>query len=164
MPMRAQPAATPRRLPSFPPSEPPHPWVALLERVGEIENEEHIILLGRDGPDLMCALLRRGAPNVTHLCSHERLESESASMVIVPRTASSDWLEGALPSIRRALIPNGRLVVAVDAVPSMQTSIARRLKLQAFASVRAVRAAGHSALIAEVPTHGLPRTVGGRAA
>ena len=61
-------------------------------------------MLGNDGPDLMCALLRAGAPNVTDLRSFERPEADSASLVIVPNVPSLDWLANALPRrIRRAL-------------------------------------------------------------
>ena len=55
-------AVAPRRaLPSLP-LQPPDPWAALLDSLGAIEDEENVIVLGRDGPDLMCALLRAGAP------------------------------------------------------------------------------------------------------
>ena len=76
-------AVAPRRAPPLP-LQPPEPWAALLEALGEIEDENHILVLGRDGPDLMCALLRAGAPQVTHFRSYERLEADSTSLVIVP--------------------------------------------------------------------------------
>jgi hypothetical protein len=102
-------AVAPRcALPSLP-LQPPEPWAALLDSLGAIEDEENIIVLGGDGPDLMCALLRAGAPQVTHLRMHERLEAGSASLVIVPHVPSLDWLEVALSPVRRALIANGRL-------------------------------------------------------
>jgi hypothetical protein len=97
----ARVAAAPRLAPPSLLLQPPEPWGALLDSLGAIEDEGQIIVLGRDGPDLMCALLRAGAPQVTHLRSHERLEAESASLVIVPQVATLDWLEGALSPIRR---------------------------------------------------------------
>ena len=100
----ARAAVAPRRAPPSLPLQPPEPWAALLDSLGAIEDEENIIVLGRDGPDLMCALLRAGAPQVTHLRTHERLEAGSASLVIVPHVTSLDWLETALSSIRRALV------------------------------------------------------------
>ncbi|HME20124.1 MAG TPA: hypothetical protein VKI44_01955 [Acetobacteraceae bacterium] len=57
---------------------------------------------------------------MTHLRSHERLEAESASLVLVPQVTSLDWLEGALPPIRRALDANGRLAVCIDPLPTVQ--------------------------------------------
>ena len=115
------------------------------------------IVLGRDGPDLMCALLRAGAPQVTHLRSHERLEADSASLVIVPHVPSLDWLEVALPPIRRALFANGRLAVCVDPLPATQDRVRRMLTLHGFAAIRASRAAGRQVLSAEVPAFGLRR-------
>jgi Dihydrodipicolinate synthetase family len=110
----ARAAVAPRRAPPSLPLQPPEPRAVLLEALGEIEDEEHILVLGRDGPELMCALLRAGAPQVTHLRSHERLEAGIASLVIVPHVPSVDWLEAALPPIRRTLLANGRLAVCVD--------------------------------------------------
>ena len=119
----ARAAVAPRRAPPSLSLQPPEPRAALLDSLGEIEDEEHILVLGRDGPDLMCALLRAGAPQVTHLRSHDRLEADSASLVIVPHVPSLDWLESALSSIRRALLANGRLAVCVDPLPTTQTRV-----------------------------------------
>ena len=136
---------------------PPEPWAALLEALGEIEDESHVLVLGRDGPDLMCALLRAGAPQVTHLRSYERLEADSASMVVVPYVPSLDWLEGALSPIRRALFAIGRLAVFVDPLPGTQTRVTRMLTLHGFTAIRASRAAGRLVLSAEVPAFGQSR-------
>jgi hypothetical protein len=152
----ARAAVAPRRAPPLP-LQPPEPWAALLEALGEIEDENHILVLGRDGPDLMCALLRAGAPQVTHFRSYERLEADSTSLVIVPHVPSLDWLEGALSPIRRALFANGRLAVCVDPLPNTQNRVARMLKLHGFTAIRARHAAGRLVLSAEVPTFGLRR-------
>ena len=152
----ARAAVALRRAPNRP-LQPPEPRAALLDALGEIEDEEHILVLGRDGPDLMCALLRAGAPQVTHLCSPERLEAGSASLVIVPHVASLDWLESALSSIRRALLANGRLAVCVDPLAATQTRVHRMLRLQGFTAINASRAAGRQVLCAEVPAIGFRR-------
>ena len=152
----ARAAVAPRRAPPLT-LQPPEPWAALLEALGEIEDENHILVLGRDGPDLMCALLRAGAPQVTHFRSYERLEADSTSLVIVPHVPSLDWLEGALSPIRRALFANGRLAVCVDPLPNTQNRVARMLKLHGFTAIRASRAAGRLVLSAEVPAFGLRR-------
>jgi hypothetical protein len=149
-------AVAPRRAPPLP-LQPPEPWAALLEALGEIEDENHILVLGRDGPDLMCALLRAGAPQVTHFRSYERLEADSTSLVIVPHVPSLDWLEGALSPIRRALFANGRLAVCVDPLPNTQNRVARMLKLYGFTAIRASHATGSLVLSAEVPAFGLRR-------
>jgi len=152
----ASAARAPRRAPPTLSLKPPEPWAPLLDSLGGVD-DEHIIVLGKDGPDLMCALLRAGAPQVTHLCTHERLEADSASLVIVPRPGAPDWLTGALPSIRRALGPNGRLALCIDPLPSVQSRIRRLLTLHGFAGVRASRAGGRQMLCTEVPAFGLAR-------
>src|ERR1700683_4490734 len=93
------------------PQFPPEPGVLPRDAFGAVEDEDHIVVLGGQGPELMCALLRAGAANVTHLRAHERPEAGGASLLIVPRPPSLDWLAAALPSIRRALAEGGRLVV-----------------------------------------------------
>ena len=150
-------AVAPRRAPPSLPLQPPEPRAALLEALGAIEDEEHILVLGRDGLDLMCALLRAGAPQVTHLCSHDRLEAGSASLVVVPHAPSLDWLEGALSPIRRALLANGRLAVSVDPLPTTEKRVHRMLRLHGFTAISARRAAGRQVLCAEVPATGLHR-------
>jgi hypothetical protein len=150
-------AAAPRRAPPSPPLQPPEPGAALLDNLGAIEDEEHIVVLGRDGPDLMCALLRAGAPQVTHLRSPERLEADSASLVIVPHVPSLDWLESALSSIRRALFANGRLALSVDPLPTMQSRVRRLLSLHGFTAIRSRCAAGRLMLNAEVPAFDIRR-------
>ena len=151
----ARTVAAPRRTPPSLPLQPPELGAALLESLGAIEDEDNILVLGRDGPDLMCALLRAGAPHVTHLCSFERLEADSTSLVIVPQVPSLAWLESALSPIRFALIANGRLAVCVDPLPITQARVRRMLTLHGFTAIRATRAAGHQVLSAEVPAFGL---------
>jgi hypothetical protein len=128
----------------------------LLDSLGGVD-DEHIIVLGKDGPELMCALLRAGAPQVTHLCTHERLELDSASLVIVPRLHSPDWLATALPAIRRALRANGRLAVCIDPLPSTQGRVRRLLTLNGFGTMSNRRVVGRQVLCAEVPAFGLRR-------
>jgi hypothetical protein len=154
MPMRTNLAIAPLHASPPIPYQPPERWFDLLYDLGAMEDEEHVIVLGKDGPDLMCALLRAGARKVTHYRSQERLEARSASLIIVPRTASIPWLHSALPSIRRALITNGRLVVVADPIPSTQNRIRSLLKLHAFAATRAFEQAGRHVLGAEVPSYG----------
>jgi hypothetical protein len=153
----ARAAVAPRRAPPSLTLQPPEPWATLLDNLGAIEDEASIVVLGRDGPDLMCALLRAGAPQVAHLCSHERLESETASLVIVPRVTSLDWLETALSPIRRALVANGRLTMCVDPLASAQTRARRMLTPHGFTAIHASRAAGRLVLSAEVPAFSLRR-------
>ena len=148
--------ASRRARPSLP-LQPREPWAALVDCLGSSEDEASIIVLGRDGPDLMCALLRAGAPHVTHLCAHAHLESESASLVIVPRLPSLTWLDGALSSLRRALVASGRLAVCIDPLPATQQAVQRKLTVHAFTAMRATCVAGRLVITAEVPTLSLRR-------
>jgi hypothetical protein len=148
-------AVAPRRAPPPPPPQPPEPGAGLLETLGSVEDEDHILVIGKDGPDLMCALLRAGAAQVTHLRSHERPEAESASLAIVPQAQSVDWLASALPSIRRALIANGRLVVAVATKSTSLNPVRRMLALHGFGAIRARNAGDRLVFSAELPSFGL---------
>lgn len=150
-------AVAPRRVPPSLLLRPPEPGATLLESLGAIEDEDHILVLGGDGPNLMCALLRAGAPQVTHLRSYERLEAKCASLVIVPQTLSVDWLASAMPHIRRALVTNGRLAVRIDILPTIPNAIRRLLTLHGFTAIRVNRAAGCHMLSAEVPAFGQQR-------
>jgi hypothetical protein len=137
--------------------QPPEPWAALLDSLGSIEDEASIIVLGRDGPDLMCALLRASAPNVTHLCSPERLDPDSASLIILPHLPSVDWLRTALPALRRALSTNGRIALCIDPLPSIQTLIRRVLTVNGFTAIHTRSALGQQVVSAELPAFGLRR-------
>jgi hypothetical protein len=150
-------ADAPRSVRHMMPRQSSEPTGALLNSLGPIEHEWHILVLGNGGLDLMCALLQAGAPKVTHLCSHERLEAESASLVIVPRASSLEWLEAALPRIRRALINNGCLSAFVDPLPATRSRVERMLKRHGLSALRAKRVAGRLLLTAEVPDFGLCR-------
>jgi hypothetical protein len=143
--------AAPRRAPPNLKLHPPEPWGALLDPLGPVEDEEHIVVLGRDGPELMCALSRAGAPHVTHLRSHERLEANSASLVIIPQVPLLDALASALPAIRRALCLNGRLAICIDTLPANETRAGRMFAAFGFTSIRTLRASGRTLLRAEVP-------------
>lgn len=150
-------AATLRREPPVPPLQPPGPEAALLQSLDAIEAEDHILVLGKGGPDLMCVLLRAGAAQVTHLCSHERPEADSASLAIVPVIPSLDWLASALPSIRRALHLNGRLVIAVTGHAATESAVRRILTLHGFSAIRGRGALGRRVLTAELAAFGLRR-------
>ncbi|HEY0182574.1 MAG TPA: hypothetical protein VGC09_07165 [Rhodopila sp.] len=152
--MHARTVAAPRRPPPSLPLEPPEPGAALLESLGAIEAEDNILVLGRDGPNLMCALIRAGARNVTHLCSFDRLEAASTSLVVVPHVASLDWLERALSPVRRALLDNGRIAASVDALATTQTRVRRMLILHGFSAIRVHPSGSREVLTAEVPAFG----------
>lgn len=151
------PARPHRDLPVAP-VRPSEPEDNPLQSLDAIEHEDHILVLGGCGPDLMCVLLRAGATRVTHLCSHERPEADSASLVIVPSVPSLDWLAGVLPSIRRALHANGRLVVALSGQQATtQPAVRRMLALHGFSAPRGRGMSGRQVVTAELATFGLRR-------
>jgi len=156
MSVRLHDAVREAALPS-PPLQPPEPGAALLTSLDAIGDESHILVIGKDGLDLMCALLRAGAAQVTHLCSHERPEADSASLAIVPNVPSVDWLASALPSIRRALHANGCLALSVPMQPAIQQSVRRILALNGFSAIRTRTVAGRCIFHGELPTFGLRR-------
>ena len=94
---------------------------ALLDAIGD-PADEHILVLGNDGPDLMCALVRAGAIEVIHLNSYERLHPDTVGIAVVPRLPSLNWLAAALPAIRRALFPTGRLVLYSETAGEVATA------------------------------------------
>ena len=149
--------AAPRQAPPAPPQQPPEPTAALLDAIGSIEDEDHILVLGKDGLDLMCALLRAGAAQVTHLCSHERPEADSASLVLVPHVASLDWLASTLPSIRRTLMANGRVVARVATQFTSRDAVRRVLTQHGFSAIRTQSTADGQVVSAELPAFGLRR-------
>jgi hypothetical protein len=128
----------------------PNPEVDPLAWISVIGDQEHILVIGGYGPGTTCALLRVGAAPATHLFSHEHPETGSASLVIVPRTPSLDWLATTLPSIRRALVGNGRLVVRCGTQFNFQVAARRILTLHGFTSIRTGHIADGQVLVAEI--------------
>jgi len=118
---------------------------------GPVEDEDHILVLGGQGPELMCALLRAGAANVTYLRAYERPEADSASLAIVPRVNSLDWLATALPSIRRALTAQGRIVLLAGTQPVTVTQIRRMLTLHGLSAIKVQTTGDGQVISAERP-------------
>jgi hypothetical protein len=151
-----QAATAPRHVPPSTMSpdlglQPAEPGSNPIAWLGPVEDEDHILVLGGQGPELMCALLRAGATNVTHLRAHERPEADSASLVIVPRVPSLDWLATALPAIRRALTARGRMVLRAGGQTATQTQIRRMLKLLGLTAIHAIATDDGQMLSAELP-------------
>lgn len=140
-----------------PPLQPADHTAALLNSLDAAGREHHVLVIGRDGLELMCALLRSGAAQVTHLCSHERPEANSASLAIVPNVPSVDWLASALPSIRRALHVNGHLTLAVATRPAMQQTVRRVLMLNGFTAIQVQTSAGRCIFHSKVEAPALRR-------
>lgn len=140
-----------------PPLQPAEHTTAMLRSLDVVGREHHILVIGRDGLELMCSLLRSGAAQVTHLCSHERPEANSASLAIVPNVPSVDWLASALPSIRRALHANGHLTLAVAMRPAMQQTVRRVLMLNGFTAIQVQVSAGRCIFHSKVEASAMRR-------
>lgn len=140
-----------------PDSEPPQCDKFPITSLGSLDAEQ-ILLLGDGGADLMCALLRAGASQITHLRSCDRLEPDSASLVLVPHIPCLSWLVSALPAIRRALVTTGRLVLVLEDADSMVAHQVRRLLVQnGYIPVRISRFSGSLTVEAERPGLSLRR-------
>ena len=137
----------------------PAPESDPLTWIGAVDDGEHILIIGGYGPGTTCALLRTGAVSITHLFLHERPETGSASLVIVPRLPSLDWLATALSSVRRALVANGRLMIRGGIQFNFEVEARRMLALHGFIAIRAARIAGGKVLVAEVRPPGGRRAV-----
>jgi hypothetical protein len=144
-------ATMPRRVPPNPPPLTAEPGTDPIAWLGPIEDVDHILVFGGQGPELMCALLHAGAANVTHLRGHERPEPDSASLVIVPRVPSIDWLATALPSICRALTSGGRLMLHAGGPAATRTRIGRMLTLLGLTAVQTHATADGQVLSATRP-------------
>ena len=149
MPSLAHAAAAHPRLRPGNVSQPTEPDAAPIEWLDGLTGEDHVLVLGGYGPDLMCALIRAGATHVTHLRSGERPKPGSANLVTVPDVPSLDWLATALPSIRRALIANGRLVICGGMQFNFAIEARRMLALNGFTAIRGVHMAEGQTLTAE---------------
>ena len=135
------------------PEEPPSARIAWR---GVIAETDRILVLGGRGSDVMCALLRAGAGNVTHLRAHERAEAGGADVVIIPAVPSLDWLATALPSVRRALSGHrssgqGRIDVCAGEQPAIQRQVRRMLSLNGFHTAGAGIAVNGPAIFGALP-------------
>lgn len=129
--------------------EPPQGKRLSLASLGSLD-DEHVLLLGTAGADLVCALLRAGASQVTHLRDCDRLEPDSASLVLVPHIPCLAWLVSALPAIRGALAVTGRLVLVMQEVDPIGAHRIRRLLVQnGLIPVRISRCSGSITVEAE---------------
>jgi hypothetical protein len=132
------------------------PDPALLSLLGEMDGE-HVLLVGNNALELMCALLRRGAGEVTLLRPTVRPEPQTVDLAIIARVGSLDAAVTAIGHARRALTATGRIVlVGIGADPSgrLAQGLRRMLRLHGFSAIRAVPLAGRMLLSAELPLFG----------
>ena len=140
------------------PGIPPHHAADLLDCL-ELSDDDHVLVIGDDTLDLMCALLRRGCGAVTVMRPHEGVRPEPVELVVVPAVRDAATAAHALALARRALGAGGRLVLHVPHDPghAVTTDIARVLRAQAFGAVRIQELDDGTVLSAELPCFWSPR-------
>lgn len=124
------------------------PALALLDGLGPLAGERALIL-GHGSVELMCALIRGGCEEVTELRIADRPEAGIADLVLVPRLASPDQAAMVAAHARRALVPTGRIVLAVSGHHA--APVARVLRLHGFSALRRRDGAAGSVLTACLP-------------
>ncbi len=137
--------------PAEPAPEPPRSR-ALLAACGDV-SDERVLILGPDSLDTMCALIRRGARQVTALRHADRPEAARADLVVVPHVSTADEAAGLLAFARRALAPFGRVVLMLptEAGEHLARRVARMLPNHALSLVRARRVGAWTLISAERP-------------
>jgi hypothetical protein len=133
------------------PLEPP-PSDALLAACGDV-SDERVLIVGPGGLDTMCALIRKGARQVTALRHAERPEAACADLVIAPLIETPADAAGLLSCARRALAPFGRVVLMLPTgkADRLARRVARMLPDHALSLVRARQVGAWTLIAAERP-------------
>lgn len=131
------------------------PAIALQSVLGEVRDEE-VLVIGRQGLEVTCDLIRRGARSVTLLRTDKRPEAGSASLVVVPEAPSMEWLACVLGHARRALLPTGRLVLRVGTLAGRQlvAQITRMLRVHGYTAIEARQSGTQLLMNAQIPGFG----------
>jgi hypothetical protein len=147
-------AIRPRPTPPTPPVG-VDPDTALLQLAGEVSGE-HALLIGPHALELMCALLRRGATEVSLLRQGVRPERATADLAVATEISSEEQALSAMTQARRALAASGRLILRTTADPTGRLAklVAQMLRLQGFSAVRARRAGDRTLVTGVLPWFG----------
>jgi len=115
--------------------------------------DERVLIVGHDSLEPMCALIRRGARQVTTLRLTERPEPHCADLVLAPHIESETEAAGFLAVARRALAPFGRIVLLLptETKDRMARRVARMLPTYALSLVKARRLGAWTLIAAERP-------------
>jgi hypothetical protein len=131
------------------------PDAILLQLAGEVR-DEHVLIIGPRGLEIMCALLREGAAEAILLRDGMRRDSGPADLAIVTEAGSLDRMATTINLARHALGAAGRIIlrIATDPTQRLARAAARTLKMSGFSAVR-IRAIGGCAFVAgEIPSFG----------
>ncbi len=139
--------------------------LALLDCL-DVTDDDHVLLVGDDTLDLMCALLRRGCSAVTEMRPQDGVRPERVELVVAPGVADIATARHVLALARRALAPHGvgrgRLVLRIphSGDHTLSRAVAQALRAEGFDRPRRRPLADALVLIAELPGFWMPRTAG----
>jgi hypothetical protein len=121
--------------------------LAMLDCIGDVAGS-HALILSDDGLELMCALLRRGCAAATTLRGNDCVETRTADLMVIPHASSTQAVEQALKQAKRAMLPDGRIVLRVENDLSgwVAFTTARLLRAQQFSAIR-IRSFGDYTLV-----------------
>ena len=135
-----------------PPGPLPHS-PALHQAIGDPAGER-VVIIGHHTLDLMCAMIRNGATEVTVLRLRERPEAHKADLAVLLGPLSMHEITCGVMQAWRALAPTGRIVVGALSAQSTR-DISATLRAQGFAAVCASREDnGGFVVSAELPFFG----------
>ncbi len=128
---------------------------ALLQLAGKVRGE-HALLIGPHALELMCALIRKGAAEVSLLRQGVRPERATADLAVATEIGNPDQALSALTHARRALTASGRLILRTAADPTGRLAklVAQMLRLHGFSAVRATRAGDRTLVTGVLPWFG----------
>lgn len=100
--------------------------------------DSRVVVLAPGALELSCALLRQGHGDVSMIRLSDHPRTGEADVAFIPHVASTKFLERALTCLRRILLPQGTLTLALASdLPHGAVQHARRqLRLHGFTAVR----------------------------
>jgi hypothetical protein len=101
------------------------------------------------GLDLMCGLIRRGCLAAAVLRPGDKPDRNDYDLLMVPQMAALPSPDAVIRLARRALAPNGRLLVGTKGQPEA-AALARRLRLNGFSSIHTAHMHGVTILRADL--------------
>jgi len=115
--------------------------------------DSRIVLLGADGLELACELIRFGASDVSIARIADMPHDTRADIAIIPHAPTARLIEQSIVVARRSLHPLGRLIMGD--VPTDLLGIARaHLRLHGFRRLQSWTELDRLALRAELPLRG----------
>ena len=133
-----QPSVAAHLLPRHQPDSQDNDLLDPLWRLAGDLGNARVLIVAEHGLDLMCGLIRRGCLAATAIRLGDKPDADDYDVVLVPFATPADDV---IRLGRRALGPNGRLIVGVSGAKAA-AAMARRLRLNGFAALRWVHLSG----------------------